>query len=225
MREKTLLEASLSVESCSDDWASQNNAQTPLIRSCSAVARAVLTCPPGEAESPHEPPAALKPSPHGLQHPLQIPRAGEGFVQMEFITHDKAGVYLLWCNYRFTARGCKSLRSLPSQRCLGFWGQVGNETPWGTFMSLAFPSVSVRSFQPVLHQLHSLAATAATSFRTLCTHQGTYGGCDPTRDPMFQVISHLNAIWICQHMQPFFFLFHSNFHLLRRSRSVGLCKQ
>lgn len=204
---------------CSDNssrhWACQNT-NLSFTLSCSAVAHAVLTSPPGEAESPHEPPAALEPSPHGLQHPLQILRAGEAFSQMEFITHDKAGVYFLWCNYHFTVRGWKSLRSLADFRCLGFWGQTGNETPWGMFISLAFPSVSVRDFQPVLHQPRSLAATAATSFRTLCTLQRTYGGCDPTGGPMFQVISHLHAIWICQHMQPFFFLFPSNFHLLKR---------
>lgn len=212
---------------CSDDssrhWTSQKS-NLPFILSCSAVAHAVLICPPGDSNSPHDPPATLEPSLHGLQHPLQILHAGEGFSQMEFITHDKAGVYLLWCNYHFTARGCKSLKSLADFRCLGFWGQIGNETPWRIFISLAFPSVSVRNFQPVLHQPHSLAATAATSFRTLCTLQRTYGGCDPTGGPMFQVISHLHAIWICQHMQPFFFLFPSNFHLLRGSWTVGLCK-
>jgi len=60
-----------------------------------AVAPAVLTRPSGKTESPHEAPVSLQPSPHGAQHPLQILRAGEGFTQMEFIMHDKAGIYLL----------------------------------------------------------------------------------------------------------------------------------
>lgn len=59
----------------------------------------------------------------------------------------------------------------------------------------------------MLNQTLSPAATAATSFWTLCTHQRTYGGCDPTWGPVFQVISHLNAIWICQHIPSFFFFF------------------
>lgn len=100
-----------------DYWATQNNARTSLLSArAPAVARAVITCPSSKTESPHEAPASLKPSPHGTQHPLPILRAGEGFTQMEFIMHDKASIYLLWCNYHFTAKGCKSFKS--TQACL-----------------------------------------------------------------------------------------------------------
>lgn len=79
------------------------------IHLCPAVTRAGLTHPPGEAESPHEPPAALEPSPHSLQHLLHILRAGEGFSQMETVPK------LVYIRSDFTARACKSLGSLVSQ--------------------------------------------------------------------------------------------------------------
>lgn len=95
IREMTLLIRVSAQTAQADTELSEQCTNISFIPLCSAAARAVLTRPPEEAESPKEPPAALEPSPHGLQHPLQILCAGEGFSQMEFITHCKAGAYLL----------------------------------------------------------------------------------------------------------------------------------
>lgn len=54
-------------------------------------------------------------SPHTARSILCRSSVLESLTQIGFITHDKASVYLLCCNYRFSARGWKSFKSTQVQ--------------------------------------------------------------------------------------------------------------